>query len=551
MAISSAGLGSGLDVNSIVTGLMNVEKIPLNNIAKQKTAYQAEVSAYGTLKSALSAFQTSLAGLSSLSKFNAQTATSSNLTALTATANGSAGIGDYAINVTKLAASQKLSVGGFASTSDTVGTGTLTISFGTYTATAPVPPTDPIGTFVANPAKTDINIVIDGSNNTLTGVRDAINATNSSVSATIVNDGVSNNLVITSKDTGKVNSLKVTGLAAITYDPTLSAGNTLAQIQAPENATLTVDGLSIVKSSNTISDVISGVTLNLLSTTASAFNLSVTSDKSKVQESITSFVDAYNKLDTSLRSLTKYDETGKASGVLLGDSTARSVISQIRAVMNKTIANQSSFNSLSQVGVRFERSGQLSLNTTTLTNALSSNFSDIASVFAPTARATDAQVSFVSATSATKEGTYPVILTALGSGTTNATGFINGVLATGSGYNLRGALGDDSEGLTVKIASGITGARGTVSFSLGYASQLDRVITNLLSDNGILASKTEGINNSIKRLDKQTDALNLRLTSIEARYREQFSRLDTLMSSMSTTSAFLTQQLAALAANNK
>ncbi|NOU40591.1 MAG: flagellar filament capping protein FliD [Methylotenera sp.] len=563
MGISSAGIGSGLDVESIVASLMNVEKKPLNAVAKQKTTYQSEISAYGSLKSALSTFQTSVSALSSVTKFNAQTVTSANTSVFSATSNGSATVGDYAVSVSQLAKSQKLALGGFANTSDVVGTGTLTISFGTFTPEVISPPSP--STFSPNVAKTDVNITIDSTNNTLAGVRDAINAANSSVSATIVNDGAGNRLVITSKDTGEVNSLKISvvdddanhldavGLSQLAYDPTASAGagKNLTQVQAAKDAILEVDGIAVVKSSNSISDMIEGVTLNLLTTSGgNAVSLGVASNQEAVKTSVTAFVDAFNKLDTTLRNLTKFDGAGKASGVLLGDATARGVINQIRAVMTSTVANGSSLNSLSHIGVSFQRTGQLALDATKLTSAITNNFGDIASLFAATAKATDPQISFVASTSKTQAGTYAVTVSQLGTSLVNAQGTINGVTATGSGTNLIGAIGDASEGLSLKVAGGALGARGTVNFSIGYAAQLDSVIKNLLSDTGILTAKTDGITNSIKRLDKQTDALNVRLASIEARYRAQFTRLDTLLSSMSTTSSFLTQQIASINANN-
>ncbi len=563
MGISSAGIGSGLDVNSIVTSLMNVEKKPLNAVAAQKTDYQSQVSAYGSLKSALSTFQTSVSALSSVSKFNAQTVTSANTSVFTATSNGSATIGDYAVSVSQLAKSQKLALAGFTNTSDVVGTGSLTISFGTFTPAVITPPSPSV--FSPNAAKTDVTITIDGTNNTLAGVRDAINAKNSSVSATIVNDGTSNRLVITSKDTGEVNSLKIsvtdddtnhldaTGLSQLTYDPTATAGNgkNLTQVQAAKDALLEIDGIAVVKASNSITDAIEGVTLNLLATSAgNSVNLGVTSNQESVKASVTGFVDAFNKLDSTLRGLTKYDETGKASGVLLGDATARTVINQIRSVMTSTIANGNTLNSLNQIGVSFQRSGQLALDATKLTTAINTNFSDIASLFAATAKATDPQITYAGSTSKTQAGTYAITVSQLGTSLVNAQGTINGVTATGNGTSLIGAPGDASEGLNIKVSGGALGARGTVSFSIGYAAQLDNVIKNLLSDEGILASRTDGINSSIKRLDKQTEALNVRLASIEARYRAQFTKLDTLLSSMSTTSSFLTQQIAAINANS-
>lgn len=563
MGISSAGIGSGLDVESIVASLINVEKKPLNAVAKQKTTYQSEISAYGSLKSALSTFQTSVSALSSVTKFNAQTVTSANTSVFSATSNGSATIGDYAVSVSQLAKSQKLALGGFANTSDVVGTGTLTISFGTFTPEVISPPSP--STFSPNAAKTDVNITIDSTNNTLAGVRDAINAANSSVSATIVNDGAGNRLVITSKDTGEVNSLKISvvdddanhldavGLSQLAYDPTATAGagKNLTQVQTAKDAILEVDGIAVVKSSNSISDMIEGVTLNLLTTSGGiAVSLGVASNQEAVKTSVTSFVDAFNKLDTTLRNLTKFDEAGKASGVLLGDATARGVINQIRAVMTSTVANGSSLNSLSQIGVSFQRTGQLALDATKLTSAITNNFGDIASLFAATAKATDPQISYVASTRKTQVGTYAVTVGQLGTSLVNAQGTINGVTATGSGTNLTGALGDASEGLNLKVAGGALGARGTVNFSIGYAAQLDNVIKNLLSDTGILATRTDGITSSIKSLDKQTEALNVRLASVEARYRAQFTKLDTLLSSMATTSSFLTQQIASINANS-
>ena len=564
MPISSPGIGSGLDVNSIVTSLMNVEKQPLTAVGKQKTEYQSQISAYGTMKSALSTFQTAVQALSSPAKFNAQTATSGNPAVFMATANGNATVGNYAVTVSQLAKSQKLAMDGFTNTSDVVGTGTLTISFGTFTPEVIAPPTP--SSFTPNPAKTDVTITIGSTNNTLAGVRDAINASNSSVSATIVNDGTSNRLVITSKDTGEVNSLKITvadddtnnvdaaGLSRLAYDPTASTGSgkNMTQMQAAKNAILDIDGIAVVKASNTITDAIEGVTLNLLATSNSiSANLGVATNQDKIKESVTAFVDAYNKLNDTLRSLTKYDETGKASGVLLGDTTARSVINQIKSVMTKTVGSSGTINSLSQIGVAFQRDGKLALDATKLASAVTSNFSDIATLFATSAKGTDPLISFSSSTSKTQAGTYAVTVSQLGTSLVNAAGTINGVAATGAGANLIGAAGDASEGLRIKVNGGALGARGTVTYTIGYAAQLDGVITNLLKDDGLLAAKTQGVTSSITRLDKQAEAINVRLAAIEARYRAQFTKLDTLLSSMSKTSSFLTQQIASINANKQ
>ena len=565
MAISSAGIGSGLDVNSIVASLMEVEQKPLTAVATQKTDYQSQISAYGTLKSSLSTFQTAVNALSTVAKFNAQTATSASTSVFTATSNGSGTIGDYAVTVSQLAKSQKLALTGFTNTTDVVGTGTLTISFGTFTPEVITPATP--SSFTANAAKSDVTITIDSSNNTLAGVRDAINATNSSVSATIVNDGTANRLVITSKDSGEVNSLKISvadsgdgnnadalGLSRMAFDPTATVGNgkNMTQMQAAKNAILDIDGIAVVKASNSISDVIEGVTLNLLTTSAgNSVNLAVASNQDSVKTSVTAFVDAYNKLDTTLRNLTKYDATGAASGALLGDATARSIINQVKAVMTKAVTSTGSLTTLSQIGVSFQRSGQLALDSTKLTSAMTTNFSDIASLFAKTATSSNSLVGYVGNTSKTQAGTYAVTITSV-SGSLQGT--INGVAATVVGSNIIGAVGDASEGLNIinkgpALADGAS-VTSTINYSIGYASQLDTIITNLLSSDGMLTSRTDGITSSIARLDKQSASLTTRLAAIETRYRTQFTKLDTLLASMSTTSTFLTQQIAAINANS-
>jgi flagellar hook-associated protein 2 len=550
---------------------MGVEKKPLTAVAQQKSAYQSKISAYGTMKSSLSLFQSSISALSNIAKFNVQTATSANTSIFTASSDGTATNGDHAITVNQLAKSHKLASGTFDNITDTVNTGTLNIAFGSY---------DPSNNnrFTANPDKSPLSITINNSNRTLAGVRDAINAANASVTASIVNNGSGNQLVLTSTDTGQVNSMKISGISQLAYDKssgstsssggytytiggiTITVGgsngndngnnNDFTEVQAATNALLNVDGVDVSKASNTVTDVINGVTLNLLSTSSSnSINLHIASNQNDVKASVSSFVDAYNKLDTTLRSLTKFDSTGKASGVLLGDGTARSVVNQIKSVMTKAINTTGGLTTLSQIGITFQRDGQLALDSTKLTAAMNTNFGDIATLFTSSLKATDAQITYAGSTSNTQEGTYAVTVSQLGTSSANTAGTINGVAATGSLTGLTGATGNASSGLSLNVAGGALGARGTVKFTLGYAAQLDRVINNLLSDTGIVASKTEGLNTSITRLDKKTESLNLRLAGVEARYRTQFTKLDSLLSGMSTTSSYLTQQLASINAN--
>src|SRR5690349_19292386 len=299
MSITAPGAGSNLDVNSIVSQLMAVERRPLDLLAQREAGYQAKLSAFGTLKGALSTFQSVMQGLSDPTKFQAVKASAADDSILNATANGKgkAVPGSYSLEVEQLAQQQKVASAGFASLSSVIGSGTLTIQYGTYDSGT--------NTFSLNSAKAAQTITIDPSNSTLAGVRDAINAANAGVSATIINDGASNRLVLTAKDTGAANSLRITvsdddgtnidssGLSQLAFDPTATAGagKNLTQVQAAQDAKLQIDGISISKPSNTITDAIEGLTLNLLKANAgSPTTLDVTRDSVGVKSSVEAFV---------------------------------------------------------------------------------------------------------------------------------------------------------------------------------------------------------------------------------------------------------------------
>lgn len=556
-SITTSTGSSGLPIDSIVSGLMTVEKQPLTLIQKSISSYNTKLSAYGTLKSGLSTFQSAVDKLATAAKFNAQSVTLTDTTSVKASADGTAVAGNYSLAVTQLASAQKLASKTYASTTDIVGTGKLTIAFGTFTpangGTA--------ASFTANASKTPLSIDITSSNNTLAGIRDAINAQNASVSASIVNDGSGNRLVITSKDTGEANSLQITvadddgnntdatGLSALAYDP-LSATNSLTQTVAAKNALLTVDGLSISKSSNTISDVIQGVTLTLNGLTSTNNTLTVATDTSAIQSSVQSFVDAYNTLNTSMRNLTKFVSAGSsANGPLLGDSTTRSFMVRLKSMLSTPSTTGTTFKTLADIGITSGADGVLTLNTSKLQTAISTNMSDVAKLFAPSATTTDPQVSFVGNKTTTKSGTYSLSISQLASGSLNVAGTLNGVAGTGNGSVLTGAFGSDSDGLQLRISGTGTGARGSITFSKGLAGELSSLLSGWLDSTGPLATKTDGIQSSIKDLNNKADDINSRLPAIEARYRAQYARLDALLSSMQSTSSYLTQQISALSKN--
>ena len=558
-SITSTTGASGLAIDSIVTGLMTIEKQPLTKIQTQVSSYNTKLTAYGTLKSGLSTFQAAVDKLATAAKFTAQSVKSSNDTSIVATSDGTAANGSYNISVTQLAASQKLATSAYASATDIIGTGTLNISFGTYTAANSGNGTP--ASFTANADKNALSITIDSTNNTLAGIRDAINAKNASVTASIVNDGSGNRLVITSKDTGAVNSLKIdvtdtdgnstdgTGLSALAYDPMGAAGSgkNMTQLMAAQNALLTVDGLEISKASNSFNDVIQGVTLNLKSITSTNTTLDVATDTEAIQASVQGFVDAYNKLNNSLRDLTKFVEGGSAAnGPLLGDSTTRDIMVKLKSMLARPSTTATTFRTLSDIGIKSGENGVLSLDAAKLTTALKTNVTDVAKLFAPSATTSDPQVTYVGSSSKTVSGTYAINVSQLGSSTQDAAGTINGLTALGSGASLIGGANDNAQGLKVSINGTATGSRGTVTFSKGLAGELSSMISGWLDAEGSVTTKTEGIQTSIKALNKKSSDISAKLPAIEARYRAQYARLDALIASMQSTSSYLSQQIAAL-----
>jgi flagellar hook-associated protein 2 len=329
---------------------------------------------------------------------------------------------------------------------------------------------------------------------------------------------------------------------------TAGAGKNMTQLVGAQNALLVVDGLDISKPSNTLNDVIQGVTLNLKSITSTSTTLEVATDTDAIQASVQGFVDAYNKLNTSLRDLTKFVEGGSSSnGALLGDSTTRDIMVKLKTMLARPSTTATTFRTLGDIGVKSDyKDGSLTLDSAKLTAALSTNLADVAKLFAPSATTSDPQVTYVSSSGKTQSGTYAINVSQLGSSSQDAAGSINGVTAFGSGASLIGGADNAAQGLNVAINGAATGSRGTVTFSKGLAGELSSMIGDWLDTTGSLTTKTEGIQTSIKALNKKSTDLSAKLPAIEARYRAQYAKLDALLSGMQSTSSYLSQQIAAL-----
>lgn len=500
--ISSLGSGSGLDLQSLLTGLMQAEQQPLVALQSKEASYQARISSLGTLKGVLSALQSAASSLAptkgtAAAKYTSVSASiaDSSIASATVTATSTAVSGTYSLEVSALAQAQRLASpasSAYTSASSVIGTGDLTIAFGTLTGEPPA------GNFSADSQRTK-TITIDSSNATLGGLRDAINAANIGATATIVTGtnattGASEaHLVLTSGATGLSNVMKLKGSGTLTdfdYDPATNSG-TMSQDaaqggQAATNASFKLNGIAATSSTNSVTGVLDGVTISLLKTSAiltpatttptvtpatyTPTTLTVSKNTSSgLTTALNSFITAYNTANKSMADLGAYDATTKAAGALQGDSTLRTARNQIRnLVFGTSLEGTPAYQRLSDIGVSLAKDGTLSLDSVKLGAAVASDPTAVANLVA-------------------------------------------------------------SIGKTFSTAmEGIVGKSG-------------------VDNSGSIASAVDGAKRSITDITKRQEAITARLAIIQANYTKQFTALDTLIASMKQTSTYLTQQLASIA----
>ena len=449
---AAAAGGSVIDVSELVSELVAAAQAPQESvIANQTTAVTTQISSLGTLQSALSTFQSALSALDTPSAFNTQTASSSDQSVFTATASPDASAGTYSVSITQLASAQQLLSGAFAGGGTaTVGTGTLSLTLG----------------------GTSFSVAIDSSNDTLDGIASAINSAtgNPGITATVLQGTGGAYLVLSSSLTGAANTIQVTetdtgtGLAALTY----GTGNTANYTQQSQalNASFSIAGVAATSASNTVTDALGGVTLDLLAPTTSPATLTVASDTTTVESNIEAFVSAYNTLLGTFNQLGSYDSATGAAGPMMGSGLLENIQNQVsNALYNVVDTGSSIYNSLASVGVTTNSDGTLSVDSSTLGNALATNFSAVSALF------------------------------------------------SGTG---------------------------------GIASTLNTQMTAALATGGPISDESQTLTDQENALTTQSNNLDTQMAALQASLTQQYAALNTLLSSLQTTSAYLTQQFDSL-----
>ena len=484
--VSSTSSSSTIDVATIVSQLMTVENQPLTRLDAKKTSYTTQLSAFGSLSSALASFSGAAGGLSDSSKLLALSTSVGNSSVLSASASSAATSGTHRIEVTQLAQSNMLAANGVASATSSLGVATLNIALGTVSG----------GSFDSNSgtwsggaifaADSTFSVVIGSGSDTLTGIRDAINAANGGVHASIVNDGSATpmRLVLTSDATGASQAIKINvgGNPSLSnlleYDP--GATQNMSTTLLAQDAALKIDGIAVGKSTNTISDALEGVTLNLTGTNAGTpTTLTLARDSAGIQSKAKAFVDGVNSVLGALRTLTGYDSNTATSGPLYGEATTQGIVTRIRALLNSAISGAGSITSLSSLGMSFQRDGTMTFDAAKFNAAMSAHPQDVVAAFASLGRTTDTQVQWVSSTARTTAGDYALNVTQLAT---------HGSVAGSAAANLT-----ITAGVNDTIDFTVDGVAGSVTLDAGTYADADALAAALQTRiNATSAFSSEG-----------------------------------------------------------
>ncbi len=507
-----SGINSNLDTSDIVNKLVQLQRRPIDLLEAKADLDAEKLLAFKDLQSRLQTFKSVVSNLNSESKFLATQGTFSNdnpadnnqVVGIETTSQAASGT--FSLTVNSLARESKLVSAGFGSTGATVPTGVLEITVGGTT--------------------TQINI--DSTNNTLDGLRLAINNSGANVQASFLNDGSATNatrLVVSGTQTGAANSVSAS------INQTLLGGGTqellsFTETQSAQDASLVLDGVAITKSNNTVTDIIAGTTLTLQA--AGSGIIKVSSDTAAVKEKITGLIDGYNELTTFLEEQQFLDPDTFSTGLLFGNFTVQNLQQTLRNTLSSQIQETTgAFSSLSQIGIRTQADGTLKVDDADLTQALTTDIGSVARLFASKGTTTDNNVTFIGFTSATLSNTYDLRVSG-GIPQLSIAGQNQFTDAVGSGNFFSGAVGTPAEGLNFRLGSLVDGSYGTITLSFGVGEAINQILTKLTDNSlkGPLTTEIDTLTSTIKDFDAQILSQESRLEVFEADLRSRFTNLE-------------------------
>lgn len=374
MGISSIGVGSGLDVENIISKLTALEKQPLNTLQTQAATIQTRISTVAQIKSQVAALATSAKTLGQASSWTGKTLSSSNETAVKGSVTSSASPTSFDVEVQQLAKAQSTASSAVA-VDTAIGTGTLTIDLGTWNYT---------GTPAFTPgAASAVSITIGSGEDTLTKIAAKINSAGAGVTATVLRDASGERLLMRSNSTGEAQGFRIqvtgdsdgintdsAGLSRLAFDPANgNFGMAANSFQKALNTQATINGIAVSSANSTLTDAVPGVTLEFGAVTTSPVTVKVAADTTTIKKNIQDFMAAYNSLSKTLTDATKYDEASKSAGVMQGDSVVVGLQNALRSLLGSS-STGSTFARLADVGLDVKRGGLMTLTGSKLDKAL-------------------------------------------------------------------------------------------------------------------------------------------------------------------------------------
>jgi flagellar hook-associated protein 2 len=528
----SLGIGSGLDINSLVKGLSEAERAPKEALLKRREdSNAAKVSALADASSAIDSFASALSSLISGGTLFTQPSVS-DTSILSATSVPGAPLTSLSgqLEVLQLARAQTLSSVGLASSTAAVGEGDLTLTTGA-------------GSFV---------VTIDATNNSLEGLAAAINGKNAGVTASIVTDQGTAKLVLKGA-TGTANAFTLsvadgtaTGLERFAFGPSVTGGMTEAQ--AAQDAIVKLDGVEVRRASNSFKDLVPGVQFDLKKAApGSLVNLGLTRPGAAIEQAVSDFVTAYNELNTLLSNATAAGVNGQG-GPLRGDISIRDMRRQLSQLTSTVLNSRGSIRTLAEIGVRTNRDGSLSLNAAQLKEALQNNPGDVEALFNPTQYTSDPLLVITSAMGKVKPGTYAFTNVVPEAGGVAASGEIDGIAAIGSGSFLIAPPSSAAAGMAVQVKGALASVTVTIDPGLGGALQAIR--DELRGRSGPIAKSQERLSAEAKDIAEDRTGLDARSKSYYDRLLSQFTTMERQVSSFKATQSYLEQQIKAWNSDN-
>ena len=541
--LSKIGIGSGLNNSEIISAIVDAETVAeKEKITRDEADYSNKISAFGLVKSELKTFQLATQSLQDLSPSTHLGSSSSTSTA-TFTNTGVTDNDDInsSLVVTQLASAHSLVSGAVSSTGSLVGAGELTIDFGTFSTTSSTN-----DTFSANSSKTSFTITTTSST-TLAQLRDSINNTVSDsdsdgtndLTASIMYNG-SNYVLVLKANQGAANAVRVT--ASDASSSTLSnafeyntSDKTLTQSVSAADASFTIDGISMTRSNNTITDLYEGYTLQLLATNSSAITISALENTTTLEGYMQDFVDSYNTLYSTISGLTQANSGLDTSGVLVSDSTATRILRELRAFSTTSITGyKGGPYSMSLLGISTQRDGLLSFNRNTFANTIDRNSNIINAFFTDGISTDNSAVEVSRITADTNHGTYAL-------SKSGSDYILDSVTLTNSGSNYTSASGN-TKGITLTISdTNVTSAN--IYYGESLLSKIDDNLAQLLTFNGDIATRINGLRENLRDIPDRQQKLEDRVAKLTQRYAMQYSNMEGAVAGLKDTGDMISQML--------